>query len=94
MAAGGSAGALIAAPFADYVGRKYSMIIFGFLFIIGATMQEIANLDVFLAGRFIAGLAIGATSMLSPQYLGENSPKSIRGSLTTSYNLCIILALR
>ncbi|KAI4597344.1 hypothetical protein KJ359_004450 [Pestalotiopsis sp. 9143b] len=56
-------------------------------------MQEIAILDVFLAGRFIAGLAIGATSMLSPQYLGENSPKSIRGSLTTSYNLCIILAL-
>ncbi|ETS81706.1 hypothetical protein PFICI_06708 [Pestalotiopsis fici W106-1] len=93
LAAGGSAGALIAAPFADYVGRKYSMIIFGFLFIVGATMQEIAILDVFYAGRFIAGLAIGATSMLSPQYLGENSPKSIRGSLTTSYNLCIILAL-
>ncbi|KAF7533806.1 hypothetical protein G7054_g6791 [Neopestalotiopsis clavispora] len=93
VAAGGSAGALIAAPFADYLGRKYSMIVFGFLFIVGATMQEIANLDVFYAGRFIAGLAIGATSMLSPQYLGENSPKSIRGSLTTSYNLCIILAL-
>lgn len=31
--------------------------------------------------------------MLAPQYLGENSPKSIRGSLTTSYNLCIVLAL-
>ena len=31
--------------------------------------------------------------MLAPQYLGENSPKSIRGSLTCLYNLMIILAL-
>lgn len=94
MAAGGSAGALIAAPFADFLGRKKSMTIFAALFLIGATMQEIAHLPTFYAGRFIAGLAIGGTSMLAPQYLGENSPKSIRGSLTTSYNLCIILALR
>lgn len=35
------------------------------------------------------------TSMiqLAPQYLAENAPKSIRGSLTTSYNLMIITAL-
>lgn len=94
MAAGGSAGALIAAPFADFLGRKKSMTVFAALFLIGATMQEVAHLPTFYAGRFIAGLAIGGTSMLAPQYLGENSPKSIRGSLTTSYNLCIILALR
>ncbi|KAG6355470.1 hypothetical protein INS49_003432 [Diaporthe citri] len=93
LAAGGSAGALIAAPFADFLGRKKSMTVFATLFLIGATMQEIAHLPSFYAGRFIAGLAIGGTSMLAPQYLGENSPKSIRGSLTTSYNLCIILAL-
>lgn len=30
---------------------------------------------------------------LSPQFLAENAPKSIRGSLTTSYNLMIVLAL-
>lgn len=30
---------------------------------------------------------------LSPQYLAENAPKSVRGSLTTSYNLMIITAL-
>ncbi|KAI1083110.1 H(+)/hexose cotransporter 1 [Whalleya microplaca] len=93
MAAGGSGGALLAAPCADFLGRKKSMILFAFLFIVGATMQEIANLGVFYAGRLIAGLSIGATSMLAPQYMAENSPKSIRGSLTTSYNLCIVLAL-
>ena len=70
------------------------MILFGFVFLVGGTMQEFADLGVFYAGRLLAGISIGATSMLAPQYLGENSPKSIRGSLTTSYNLCIILALR
>lgn len=39
MAAGGSGGALLAAPCADFLGRKKSMILFGLLFIIGATMQ-------------------------------------------------------
>lgn len=93
VAAGGSGGALIAAPCSDFLGRKKSMIIFSFLFVVGAAMQEVANLGVFYAGRLFAGIAVGATSMLAPQYLGENSPKSIRGSLTTSYNLMIILAL-
>lgn len=83
----------MAAPCADYLGRKRSMILWAFIFIIGAALQEIPNLGVFYAGRLISGLAIGATSMLAPQYLAENSPKSIRGSLTTFYNLMIILAL-
>lgn len=39
MAAGGSGGALLAAPCADFLGRKKSMILFGLLFIIGAIMQ-------------------------------------------------------
>lgn len=69
------------------------MILWAFIFVVGAAMQEIANLGVFYAGRVISGLAIGATSMLAPQYLAENSPKSIRGSLTCCYNLMIIFAL-
>lgn len=93
MAAGGSAGALIAAPCADFIGRKYSVAIMAGLFLLGCALQEIPNLDTMYAGRLLAGVAIGATSMLAPQYLAENSPKSVRGSLTTSYNLMIITAL-
>ncbi|OAA63766.1 quinate permease [Niveomyces insectorum RCEF 264] len=93
MAAGGSGGALLAAPCADYLGRKNSMLLYAAVFIVGCVMQEFANLGVFYAGRLISGISIGATSMLAPQFLAENSPKSVRGALTTSYNLCIILAL-
>ncbi|KAK7424173.1 hypothetical protein QQZ08_008779 [Neonectria magnoliae] len=93
LAAGGSAGALLAAPLADFLGRKKSVTAMSALFLLGCSMQEVPNLNVLYAGRLLAGVAIGATSMLAPQYLAENSPKSIRGSLTTSYNLMIILAL-
>ncbi|KAG9256579.1 quinate permease [Emericellopsis atlantica] len=93
LSAGGAGGALIAAPLADFLGRKYAIAIMSTVFIIGAALQEVPILDAMYVGRFLAGLAIGATSMLSPQFLAENSPKSIRGTLTTSYNLMIIMAL-
>jgi len=56
-------------------------------------MQMVADYDVLLAGRFIAGMGVGATSMLTPQFLAENSPKSIRGSMTACYNLNILCSL-
>ncbi|EJT72203.1 quinate permease [Gaeumannomyces tritici R3-111a-1] len=93
MSAGAAVGALCAGPFSEYLGRKGSMITYGSVFLVGAVMQLMADLSVFQAGRFIGGLGIGGTSVLSPQYLAESSPKTIRGSLTTLYNLAIILAL-
>lgn len=93
LAAGGSAGALCAAPTADFLGRKWSVFLWGIVFLIGAIMQMIANYDVLLAGRFIGGMGVGASSMLTPQFLAENSPKSVRGSATASYNLMIIASL-
>lgn len=75
---GAAAGCLIAAPCSDFLGRKISMILNGFLFLLGCTLQEFANLPVFYAGRVLAGVAIGGMSMLAPQYLAENSPRSIR----------------
>jgi MFS family permease len=56
-------------------------------------MQMIANYDVLLAGRFIGGMGVGASSMLSPQFLAENAPKSVRGSMTATYNLMIVASL-
>lgn len=93
LAAGGSLGALLAAPTSDYLGRKWSVFVWSIVFLIGATMQMIANYDVLLAGRFIGGIGVGANSMLSPQFLAENSPKSVRGAMTASYNLMIITSL-
>jgi MFS family permease len=93
LPAGGSLGALLAAPTSDYLGRKWSVFMWGVVFLIGAVMQMIADYDMLLAGRFVGGMGVGASSMLSPQFLAENSPKSVRGMATASYNLMIITSL-
>lgn len=53
----------------------------------------VSKYDVMLAGRFVGGLGVGASSMLSPQFLAENSPRSVRGSLTATYNLMIVTCI-
>lgn len=93
VAAGGAAGSLLAAPTSDWLGRKWSVFLWGLVFMVGAAMQMVPNYDVLLAGRFIGGLGVGASSMLSPQFLAENSPKSVRGSMTATYNLMIVTSL-
>lgn len=36
----------------------------GIVFMVGAALQEVPILDAMYAGRFLAGLAIGSTSMV------------------------------
>ena len=93
VAAGGAAGSLLSAPVSDVAGRQKALLVYGITFLGGAVMQMFANYPVFMAGCFIAGLAVGATSSLTPQYLAEWAPKSIRGSCVSLYNLAIIVAL-
>jgi MFS family permease len=93
VAAGGAGGSLLAAPTSDVLGRKWSVFLWGLVFMLGAALQMVPNYDILLAGRFIGGLGVGASSMLSPQFLAENSPKSVRGSMTATYNLMIVTSL-
>ena len=40
-----------------------------------------------IATSFVAGLGVGAASMLTPLYISENAPRAIRGGLTGIYQL-------
>lgn len=93
LPAGATVGALLAAPTSDTLGRKWSIFTWGIVFLIGASTQMVANYSVVLGGRFTGRLGVGATSMLTPQFLAENSPKSIRGAMTATYNLMIVTSL-
>jgi MFS family permease len=84
LAAGGSLGALLAAPTSDYLGRKWSVFSWGMVFEAGAAMQMVPNFNVLLAGRFIGGMGVGACSMLTPQFLSENAPRNVRGSMVST----------
>lgn len=55
-----------------------------------ASAGQIAALYV---GRFFAGVGVGAASMLTPLYVSENAPRSIRGGLTGIYQLNVTIGI-
>ena len=66
LSAGTFFGALGAAPIADRIGRRFSLITSCCVFIFGVILQTAATqLPMFIAGRFFAGFGVGLVSALS-----------------------------
>ncbi|CAO3626945.1 unnamed protein product [Cunninghamella echinulata] len=87
-------GSLIVSYFSDKIGRKYSIVLYTVVFIIGSVFQGAAqNVDYLLASRFVAGLSIGGLSMLVPLYQSEIAPPNIRGSLVSLQQLSITFGI-
>lgn len=84
VAAGGTAGALLAAPLSDFLGRKKSVTSMAALFLVGCSMQEVPKLNVLYAGRLLAGVAIGATSMVSTAAKRVGSPRLLNAGYHSS----------
>lgn len=45
------------------------------------------------AGRFIAGLGIGQTTVVAPVYLSEIAPKSVRGLCTCTFSGSVYIGI-
>ncbi|KAI8137384.1 general substrate transporter [Fennellomyces sp. T-0311] len=77
-------GAWIVGYFADKISRKYSIVLFSIVFLLGSAIQGGAeNIGYLFGGRFVTGIAVGALSMLVPLYQSEIAPPEIRGSLVS-----------
>src|SRR5579872_5279798 len=88
--AGALAGAASAGYLSDRFGRKPLQIVNATVFAVFAVLTGIApNTPVFLIGRFMVGIAVGVTSMVTPLYIAEISPPSIRGALVQLNQLMI-----
>ncbi|KAI8657151.1 MFS domain-containing protein [Fusarium keratoplasticum] len=88
-------GALIAAPIADRIGRKYSISFWSLIISVGFIIQISSNRDwvQIMMGRFVAGLGVGALSLLVPMFQAESAPPWIRGAMVCTYQLFITFGI-
>ena len=87
-------GAFLAGRLADLFGRRNVMMVTAVLFTIGALVQGFAHdHTLFIIARLCGGMAVGAASVLSPAYISEVAPASVRGRLTTLQQIMIIIGL-
>ena len=76
-------GSLLTFPLAEKIGRRRAIFVAAAVFILGGTLMTAnhGSLPMLIAGRAVAGLGIGASSLIVPVYIAETSPPSIRGRL-------------
>ncbi|TPX09061.1 uncharacterized protein E0L32_001677 [Thyridium curvatum] len=72
----------LAWPMTNKLGRKYSLMISSFVFCIGAAIQTINthSLPAFYVARVIAGLGLGAATVVVPMFSSEMVPKEMRAT--------------
>ncbi|GAB3011971.1 sugar porter family MFS transporter [Cyclobacterium sediminis] len=83
-------GVSIAGGLADKYGRKRVMLLSAVLFSVSAVGCALAGtFNALIVYRIIGGAGIGMVSIVSPMYISEVAPSSIRGSLVSLYQLAI-----
>ncbi|CAI5177944.1 CRE_HP_G0152140.mRNA.1.CDS.1 [Saccharomyces cerevisiae] len=84
-------GGIILSKLGDMYGRKVGLIVVVVIYIIGIIIQ-IASINKwyqYFIGRIISGLGVGGIAVLSPMLISEVSPKHLRGTLVSCYQLMI-----
>jgi sugar porter (SP) family MFS transporter len=85
------AGPLLALALSDSVGRKRTLVLAAFLFAVSAAGTALSpTIAVFNTLRVLGGIGVGLSSVVSPMYIAEIAPASIRGRLVTINNLAIV----
>ena len=91
---GALVGAMFSGGLSDKFGRKPLLVFSGFLFVITSIGTGLApNFDWFIVNRLLGGTAIGIASNLSPLYIAEIAPASMRGRLVSVNQLTIAIGV-
>ncbi|KAG7243406.1 hypothetical protein INR49_011863 [Caranx melampygus] len=81
----------------EWLGRRKAMLINNLLAFIGGSMMGLSKLcrsfEMMIFGRFVIGAYCGLASGLTPMYVGEIAPTSLRGALGTLHQLAIVTGI-
>ena len=88
------AGALLAGVWSDRYGRKKMLILASVLFTVSAYGTGVVdNFTWFILYRILGGFGIGIASNISPIYIAEVSPASVRGRFVSLNQLTVVLGI-
>ncbi|KAL0947901.1 hypothetical protein HGRIS_010536 [Hohenbuehelia grisea] len=97
LQAGAFFGALGSAPVSAKIGRRWTLVVFSIIFVIGAILTTVASgsngLAEIYSGRVISGLGIGGISAVAPAYVSECSPKDVRGRITGLFQIMVAVGV-
>ena len=88
------AGALLSGEWSDKYGRKKILVIASFLFVWSAYgTGAVDSFTWFILYRIIGGFGIGIASNVSPVYIAEVAPASVRGKFVSLNQLTVVLGI-
>ncbi len=91
---GAVVGAAISGWTSDRIGRKWTKVCSGSIYVIGALGSAFAPTVTWLIiARGVLGLAVGSASFVGPEYISEQAPRSIRGGVTSFNQLMVVLGI-
>jgi sugar porter (SP) family MFS transporter len=94
LALGAIIGCLVAGVVSEKFGRKKGLLTAAAIFGVSSlAMAFSANTQLFILARFFAGVGVGMASMLSPMYIAEIAPASIRGRMVAINQLTIVIGI-
>jgi sugar porter (SP) family MFS transporter len=91
---GAVAGAAMSGYLADRIGRKWTLFTAGVIYTFAAIASSlVSTLALLTIARAVLGLAVGTASFVAPMYIGEHSPKSLRGGMTALTQLAVTFGI-
>ena len=87
-------GAILSGALADRLGRKRLLVLAGLIFVLSSIGTALAgSFTIFVLNRVAGGVGIGLASNLSPLYIAEIAPASMRGKLVSINQLTIVIGI-
>jgi sugar porter (SP) family MFS transporter len=88
---GAMLGALASGYLADKISRKWTKVISGCIYVIGALGCALSiNAEMLIGFRFLLGISVGTASFVAPLYISEVAPPKVRGGLVSFNQLAIV----